>query len=100
MYFLFAAKIKITVDGGTNNWINYIGNVHASCLFRGQNKQYLPTLVTGDMDSILPEYLEKLKDTDVKIIHTLDQNATDFTKSIDELGQYTKEINLIVNIEI
>ena len=43
------------------------------------------------MDSILPEYLEKLKCSGSKIIYTVDNNETDFTKGIKELGQYAND---------
>lgn len=91
--------MKVTVDGGTNHWIKYIGDF-ANSLLNGQSKQYLPTLVTGDMDSILPQYLEKLKCTEAKVVYTMDQNDTDFTKSIIELGQYLTQNNLSVRLSL
>ena len=94
-----SACVKITVDGGTNHWLDYIGDSEAKLLLTGRSKKYLPTMVTGDMDSILPGHLESLKCLDVKVIYTVDQSATDFTKSIDELGQYLTKNNISVSVE-
>ena len=67
--------------------MEYIGD-RASPLLSGECQKYLPTLVTGDMDSILPDLLEKLKQTTSRIIYTPDIMETDYTKALMQLGQY------------
>ena len=88
----------MTVDGGTNHWLNYLED-QANDVLTGKSTKYLPTLVTGDMDSILPKILEKLKSTKTKIIVTPDVMETDYTKAIRELQKYisTNHIEVFFN---
>ncbi|XP_014220549.1 thiamin pyrophosphokinase 1 [Trichogramma pretiosum] len=84
------ATVTVTVDGGTNFWFEYIGECAADVL-SGCNTKYLPTMVTGDMDSIKPNLLEKLKKTKTKVIVTPDVMETDYTKSLMQLYNYITE---------
>lgn len=45
--FDFSAQLTVAVDGGTNRWMDYIGEQKKDSLLRGECKDYLPTLVTG-----------------------------------------------------
>jgi thiamine pyrophosphokinase len=87
IYYLLIAKVTVTVDGGTTRWINYLGD-RANKLLNGECKKYLPMLITGDMDSILEEQLNKLKQMDTSVIFTPDVMETDYTKSLIELRNY------------
>lgn len=53
--------------------------------------EYVPNLVTGDMDSCSSLVREKLKSLGSIIIETPDQNQTDYTKALLQLEQYAKE---------
>ncbi|XP_053671788.1 thiamin pyrophosphokinase 1 [Anopheles nili] len=96
------AKVRVAVDGGTNRWVDFVkGNIN------GENQLKPPDLVTGDFDSCNQEamaYVEQLKCTNgflcltQQIVHTPDQNATDFTKSLKVLKShgYDGQINRVL----
>lgn len=48
------------------------------------------------MDSVREETLTKLESLGVKIIHTMDQDETDYTKSLRKLNLYCSERNIKV----
>lgn len=91
------------MDGGTNHWMDYLGDL-ANDTLSGKSMKYLPTLVTGDMDSISPLLLEKLKLTKTKVILTPDQMETDYTKALRQLNEYIvknkKKVNFVLFILI
>ncbi|XP_015602990.1 thiamin pyrophosphokinase 1 isoform X2 [Cephus cinctus] len=87
------AKIRVTVDGGTNRWITFLGQQGESVL-SGKCKEYMPDIITGDFDSICPQILEKLKSNGAMVINTPDQNDTDYTKALMQLGAYSKNQNI------
>ncbi|XP_074094024.1 thiamine pyrophosphokinase 1 isoform X1 [Cotesia typhae] len=90
------AQIRVTVDGGTNQWLKYLGPLVDEVL-SGQYLEYAPDLVTGDFDSISPDCMDKLKNTHVKVIETPDQNYTDFTKSLIQLSNECRNKNIKIN---
>lgn len=74
----FLACWRITIDGGTDKWFDFV-NQHSLSLS-------LPNCVTGDFDSIKPETLEFCEQQDeIIVINTPDQNFTDFDKAVDVL---------------
>jgi len=73
------ATIKVTVDGGTNEWFSFTRSVQ-------QNIDLTPNLVTGDFDSVEPYILEYYRSLGSKIIHTPDQDETDYHKSLRQLS--------------
>nr|XP_022900501.1 thiamin pyrophosphokinase 1-like [Onthophagus taurus] len=83
------ALIRITVDGGTDKWLDWLkqNDLH-------QNTIKNIDLITGDMDSIKPETLEAFKESSTIIINTYDQEETDFTKAILELKSISCKLNL------
>ncbi|XP_058450559.1 thiamin pyrophosphokinase 1 isoform X2 [Malaya genurostris] len=87
------AKVRITVDGGTNRWVDFVKeNV-------GVEEQLKPPdLVTGDFDSCTDESMSYVTRLNCKIIKTPDQNATDFTKSLKVLKStgHDKDINRVL----
>ncbi|KAL3276485.1 hypothetical protein HHI36_011866 [Cryptolaemus montrouzieri] len=90
-------KIRLLVDGGAESWVSWVES-------SSQEKCHLlpPHLVTGDFDSIKPETLEKFKQNKaIQIIHTPDQNYTDFTKALVEFNKYQLQNNIkIENIYV
>ncbi|THD21658.1 thiamine pyrophosphokinase 1 [Fasciola hepatica] len=55
-------------------------------------KDYLPNFVTGDFDSITPETLAFYQSQEsVSVIHTPDENETDFTKCLRIVNTFIEE---------
>lgn len=85
------------MDGGTDRWLDYLGE-KAKDLLSGKSKEFVPTMVTGDMDSISKDTFQKLKALDVQFIETANQDETDYTKALREVGKYSRMKNIKVNI--
>ncbi|XP_017774131.1 PREDICTED: thiamin pyrophosphokinase 1 [Nicrophorus vespilloides] len=85
------AKIRVTVDGGTDRWITYTKP-------RQIQKLPHPDLITGDMDSISRLAVSKFANLS-KIIPTPDQNETDFTKALLEVQKLMDLKNILVLTE-
>lgn len=85
-YHVILASIRVTVDGGTNRWLDWLKlkNLH--------EKLPHPNLITGDLDSCRKESIKFFSDS--KVIQTIDQNATDFTKSLRVLKPFMQELQL------
>nr|XP_023013653.1 thiamin pyrophosphokinase 1 isoform X2 [Leptinotarsa decemlineata] len=86
------ARVKITVDGGTEKWIQWL----ASYKF-DSDKVPLPDLITGDMDSVPKDVLNKFRGTSTEIIITPNQDETDYVKALREMRKYCTRQN--VNVE-
>lgn len=87
--FSFAAAYRITVDGGTDRWFDWLEE-SGVC---GVVNLGLPDLVTGDFDSIRPSTLAMLQEKSVCIESTPKQDLTDFSKAV----QCTKDKNAVRN---
>lgn len=80
------AFFRITVDGGTDVWLNF-------------KKTYCKTicvkdldLICGDFDSISAEAMCSVRaNKGISVVHTPDQDETDFTKSLIELESRIKD---------
>lgn len=98
-YTYYSAQINVTVDGGTYKWLCYLKEQGIDLLNENHN-EYVPNLITGDMDSCSPIILEKLKNMGSIIIETPDQDHTDYAKALFQLGQYVKmkNIKVIMNV--
>lgn len=83
---IVAALMRVTVDGGTNTWLQWLRRNDL------QEKLPHPNLITGDLDSCRKESIEFFSDS--KVIQTIDQDATDFTKSLRVLQPFIKELKL------
>ncbi|XP_023941832.1 thiamin pyrophosphokinase 1 [Bicyclus anynana] len=81
------AALRMTVDGGTIHWDTFATSVPEN----EQESIKLPDMITGDFDSITDNILQKYKTKGCKIIHTPDQDHTDFTKALIELNNYCEE---------
>ncbi|KAH9507418.1 cAMP-dependent protein kinase subunit [Bulinus truncatus] len=77
------------VDGGVNRMYLGLGNI---------KDQYVPNIITGDFDSVNPEFLDFYKNMNVSVLPTPDQDETDFTKClkvvIDKMGQCSQIVAL------
>ncbi|XP_042880837.1 thiamin pyrophosphokinase 1-like isoform X3 [Penaeus japonicus] len=89
------AHVRMCVDGGTNLYHSLIRN-GPQVTKTSASDPPLPDLITGDFDSIEPELLKLYQDEGVTVIHTPNQDETDFTKGIKELGKYLLERNLMI----
>ncbi|ENN82044.1 thiamin pyrophosphokinase 1 [Dendroctonus ponderosae] len=85
------AKLRVTVDGGTEKWLNWL-QAHES----DEYVSIAPDLITGDLDSVSLDVLEYFKQRNSQVIHTPDQNETDYTKALREVQKYCseKEMNI------
>lgn len=94
-FFIWTARITVTVDGGTQRWLKYLEDQGID-LLNGEHEQYVPDLITGDMDSCPPPVIEKLGSIGSTVIKTPDQNHTDYTKALLQLAHYAKKRNINV----
>ncbi|XP_050034132.2 thiamine pyrophosphokinase 1 [Dermacentor andersoni] len=74
------ASVKICVDGGADRFRTAM----ATC-----TEELTPDYVTGDFDSVTKETLEYYKSKGSKVMHTPDQDHSDFTKALAILGENT-----------
>jgi len=93
--FMQAARVTVTVDGGTQRWLKYLEEQGIDVL-NGEHERYVPDLITGDMDSSSPSIIEKLGNIGSTIVKTPDQNYTDYTKALLQVANYTKTRNINV----
>lgn len=88
------AILRATADGGTNVWY------HFAQMAENDLNNPIPDMISGDFDSADPKYLNHFKLHGAKIIHTLDQDETDFNKCIrevvKELALRETKVNIII----
>lgn len=78
------SQYKVTVDGGTSVWHNIINNIDKKV------SRPVPDLITGDLDSANLENVDYFKNLGARVVTTPDQDHTDFTKALLELGNIRK----------
>lgn len=76
----------MTVDGGTNRWLRWLRQNNY------ENKLKHPNLITGDLDSCKKDSIRFFSNS--KVIQTVDQDATDFTKSLRVIEPLIVELDL------
>lgn len=74
------------MDGGTNQWLAWLRK-HSL-----EEKLKQPNLITGDLDSCSKESISFFNKS--RVIKTLDQDETDFTKSLRVLEPFIEELKL------
>lgn len=85
----FTAKCRCLVDGGANRWLDFLAKNEKLGNFAN------PELLTGDFDSITDHTMKHFRELlTSKIIHTPNQDYTDFTKSLMELSPYVLKDNV------
>ena len=74
------AQYRVTVDGGTSIWSNIVNNT------TDQIKVENPDMITGDFDSADLAHIKHFQGLGTKVVETPDQDHTDFTKCLEQLG--------------
>uniref|UniRef100_A0A336K7Q5 Thiamine pyrophosphokinase n=1 Tax=Culicoides sonorensis TaxID=179676 RepID=A0A336K7Q5_CULSO len=74
------AKIRHCVDGGLNRFLEYKETKCTNQILKP------PDLISGDFDSTSDKSMEYAKSKNCEIVHTPDQNETDFTKALRVLS--------------
>nr|XP_039273064.1 thiamin pyrophosphokinase 1-like [Styela clava] len=90
------AVFRACADGGANFVYDVIQKGT-----NGNRTKHMPDLISGDFDSIRPEAKQFYENQNgISIVHTPDQDATDFTKSLklifEKIHQKLIDVNLIV----
>uniref|UniRef100_A0A8C4QN81 Thiamine pyrophosphokinase n=1 Tax=Eptatretus burgeri TaxID=7764 RepID=A0A8C4QN81_EPTBU len=87
------AVIKVCVDGGANRLHDLAGS---------ERERFIPDFISGDLDSAFPTVLEFYKNKGSDIIHTPDQDYTDFTKStqllLGKLLEKKEQVDIILAV--
>lgn len=83
------------MDGGTDKWLEYVYKKRC-CTWENMNSLFLPDLVTGDFDSVLPETLERCRSAGIKVVNTDDQMETDYTKALRQLKEHCDRNKIMV----
>lgn len=78
------SSFRVTVDGGTSIWAEIVNNAE------GKAEHEVPDMITGDFDSADKTHVEHFRKLGSKIVSTPDQDYTDFTKCLMELGAEMK----------
>lgn len=86
VYVYVLASIMVVVDGGANRWLNWLKK------YKLENKLKQPNLITGDLDSCDKESIAFFNKS--RVVQTIDQDATDFTKSLVVLEPFINELKL------
>jgi len=76
-----AARLKVTVDGGTTVWQNLLNK------YGSKVSKQVPDLITGDFDSAEMSHVEHFRGLGATVANTPDQDHTDFTKALIELHE-------------
>ncbi|XP_050422094.1 thiamin pyrophosphokinase 1 isoform X2 [Adelges cooleyi] len=82
-------RLRVTVDGGANRWHTFITQNKLNC----KN----PDLISGDFDSATPTIVEYFVKRGSKLVHTPNQNETDFTKALKEVQKYSARQKIKIN---
>lgn len=84
--FYLLASFMIAVDGGTNRWLSWLRK------YKLEDKLKQPNLITGDLDSCDKESIAFFNKS--RVVQTVDQDETDFTKSLRVLEPFINELKL------
>nr|CAD7587865.1 unnamed protein product [Timema genevievae] len=79
------ATVRVTVDGGTNNWFHFLNQEDALAKIY----HHTPHIICGDMDSLEPKASQFF--VGASVVETPDQEETDFTKALRVLDAYLKD---------
>lgn len=79
-------SVRFSVDGGTNILYDFQNSITQNQHI--EKNLVDPDFISGDFDSIRCDVLDYFKQHNVKIVHTPDQNYTDFTKCLNILKDW------------
>lgn len=86
---MIPAFFRITVDGGTDIWLNFKRTYCKTISVKDVD------LICGDFDSISTEAMEVIRSTrSTSVVHTPNQDETDFSKSLIELEAHIKSTSV------
>nr|CAD7195591.1 unnamed protein product [Timema douglasi] len=88
------ATVRVTVDGGTNNWFHFLNQEDAL----SKISHHTPHIICGDMDSLEPKASQFF--VGANVVETPEQDETDFTKALRVLDAYLKDghTKIVANI--
>jgi len=75
-----SSPLRFVLDGAANH-------LYENLLMPSGDALALPHVISGDFDSVRPEILNHFKALHVGIIHTPDQDETDFTKGLQLISE-------------
>jgi len=87
------AKYRVTVDGGTTIWSNIVNNTTDHVVMEN------PDMITGDFDSADLAHIKHFQGLGTKVVETPDQDQTDFTKCLEQLGLASKSDSKFDDVE-
>lgn len=79
------ASLRICADGGANGLHDILIQRHGTMDVLDALRSAPPTLIHGDLDSLLPAVREKYESIGVEVSHDPDQYSTDFGKTIKQV---------------
>lgn len=82
----FLASFRMVVDGGGNQLYSLMEQYKTA----DKENFWIPNVISGDFDSVKPDVLEFYRQKDTLVVHTPDQNKTDFFKALEVLISTTK----------
>lgn len=83
------AVIRAATDGACNHLHEIMTNK--------ANSNFVPDLLTGDFDSAKPDILQFMRDKGARLVETVDQNYTDFTKCLQIVNRTIEHNKLQVD---
>lgn len=86
--------MRVLVDGGANHWLKFIADNKLD------GSMESPHLLTGDMDSVTEESLQRLDTLNCQRIYTPDQLETDCTKSLIAIQPYLQSTQVFFFVVI
>lgn len=87
------AGYRVTVDGGTSIWAAIVNNTEEQISVEN------PDLITGDFDSADQAHVQHFRALGTKVVETPDQDQTDFTKCLEQLGLLAKSDSKLDKVE-
>lgn len=81
------------MDGGANHWFKFIDENNLNDIIE------MPHYLTGDMDSISEDSMQRLQAMNCEQIETPDQSESDCPKSLIAISPYLKSkgVNIFAN---
>lgn len=79
------ASLRICADGGANRLRDILVEQHPRLTVSDALRTLPPSLIHGDLDSLLPEVRKQYESIDVEVSEDPDQYSTDFGKAIKQI---------------